>query len=87
MVIRIERRRNTLAWWIASRGLRPCSRSSSRAKSIIMMAFFITMPTSSNRPIRAMRLSSEPLAQSASSAPTVAEGRVERTVSGCRVLS
>ncbi|MNN98419.1 hypothetical protein D3C81_2178100 [compost metagenome] len=52
-----------------------------------MMAFFITMPTSSNRPIRAMRLSSEPLAQSASSAPTVAEGRVERTVSGCRVLS
>ncbi|MNJ79347.1 hypothetical protein D3C77_773370 [compost metagenome] len=62
----------------------PSRRSASRAKSIIMIAFFFTMPISRTMPMMAMTSSSLPLRYSASNAPTSAEGRVERMVSGCR---
>ena len=39
---------------MASRGGRPCVRSASRAKSIIMIAFFFTMPISRMMPMIAM---------------------------------
>jgi len=45
------------------------------AKSIIMMAFFFTMPMRRMIPISAMMLNSVFTARSASSAPTPAEGR------------
>ena len=65
----------------------PSRRSATSAKSIIMMAFFFTMPMSSSTPIMAIRLNSLPVASRASSAPTPAEGRVDRMVNGCKVLS
>ena len=52
------------------------------AKSIIMMAFFITMPIKSTMAMRAMMLNSVRQTMSASSAPTPADGRVERMVMG-----
>ncbi|MNT87824.1 hypothetical protein D3C72_2282910 [compost metagenome] len=57
------------------------------AKSIIMMAFFLTMPISRMMPMMAMMPMSCPETSSASSAPTPAEGRVERMVTGWIVLS
>ena len=57
-------------------------RSASSAKSIIMIAFFSTMPISRMMPISAMMLNSLPQISSASSAPTPADGSVERMVSG-----
>ena len=68
---------------MASMVERPWSRSASMAKSIIMMAFFFTMPMRRMIPISAMMLNSVFTASSASSAPTPAEGRVERMVIGC----
>ena len=47
-----------------------------------MMAFFSTMPMSRMMPISAMTLKSLPVKNSASSAPTPAEGRVDRMVTG-----
>ncbi len=82
VVIRIGRKRRTAAWWIAVSGDRPSRRSRSSATSIIMMAFFFTMPISSSTPIMAMMLSSTPVTLSASRAPTPADGRVDRIVSG-----
>jgi len=67
---------------MASPGLWPCPRSASRAKSIIMIAFFFTMPISKMMPISAMTLSSSRQASSARIAPTPADGRVDRIVSG-----
>ena len=58
------------------------SRSASSAKSIIMMAFFLTMPISRITPISAMMLNSVWNASSASTAPTPADGRVDRMVIG-----
>ena len=60
----------------------PSLRSASSAKSIIMMAFFFTMPISSTMPISAITLKSLWQMMSASSAPTPAEGSVERIVTG-----
>ena len=60
----------------------PSLRSASIAKSIIMMAFFLTMPISRMMPISAMTLRSVLVSISASSAPTPAEGSVERIVMG-----
>ena len=57
-------------------------RSASSAKSIIMIAFFLTIPIKRMRPISAMMLNSVPVTISASTAPTPAEGRVDRIVSG-----
>ena len=82
VVIRIGRKRSRQASWIAARGDLPCSRSASSAKSIIMIAFFFTIPISSTMPITAMMSRSRPLRIRASSAPTLAEGRVERIVTG-----
>ena len=53
------------------------------AKSIIRMAFFFTMPMSNSTPISAISENSVLNSISASSAPTPAEGSVERMVMGC----
>ena len=47
-----------------------------------MMAFFLTMPISRMTPISAMMLNSVLNSISASTAPTPADGRVERMVIG-----
>ncbi len=83
VVIMIGRKRFMQASRMASRGDRPRVRSASRAKSIIMMAFFLTMPISRITPISAISDSSVRNSISVSSAPTPAEGSVERMVSGC----
>ena len=57
------------------------------AKSIIMMAFFLTMPISRITPISEMMLNSDPNTSSARIAPTPADGSVERIVTGCTTLS
>ena len=72
---------------MASRELNSRSRSICRAKSIIMMAFFLTIPISRITPMSAMIVKSVPVASSARSAPTPAEGSVERIVKGCTRLS
>ena len=87
VVIMIGRKRSRQACTIASRGDRPSSRSASSAKSIIMIAFFFTMPISSTMPISAITERSWPTSISASSAPTPADGSVERIVSGWMKLS
>ncbi|MOA31295.1 hypothetical protein D3C78_1524440 [compost metagenome] len=82
MVIRIGRKRSSAAWWIAACGSMPWWRSASRAKSIIMIAFFLTMPISRMMPMMAIMPRSLPLMSKASKAPTAADGRVERMVTG-----
>ncbi|KAG1251780.1 hypothetical protein G6F68_012107 [Rhizopus microsporus] len=78
VVIMIGRKRTMLASRAASRGASPCSRCATSAKSIIMIAFFLTMPISRMMPMTAIRSNGRPVSSSASSAPTVADGRVER---------
>ena len=68
-------------------GVMPPVRSASSAKSIIMIAFFFTMPISSTMPTSATSDRSWPAKCSASSAPMPALGRVERMVTGWIVLS
>ncbi|CPJ20932.1 Uncharacterised protein [Bordetella pertussis] len=82
VVIRMGRKRSSAASWMASRGASPRLRSASRAKSIIMMAFFLTMPISRMMPMMPIMSRSVPLISRASSAPTPAEGRVDRIVIG-----
>ena len=53
VVIMIGRKRTLAASRMASRGVLPWSRSASMAKSIIMMAFFFTIPTSMMMPTKA----------------------------------
>ena len=65
----------------------PSVRSAARAKSIIMIAFFFTMPMSRMMPITAMRLKSVWQIIRASTAPTPAVGSVERMVTGWMKLS
>ena len=72
---------------MASTELLPCVRSASRAKSTIMMPFFFTIPISRMMPITAIMSSDWPNSRRASSAPTPAEGSVERMVSGWMKLS
>ncbi len=60
----------------------PCFRCASIAKSIIMIAFFFTIPISMMMPTNAYMLSSTLNAISVSSAPRPAVGRPERIVSG-----
>ncbi len=62
-------------------------RCRSSAKSIIMIAFFLTMPISKITPISAISENSVLNSISAISAPTPAEGSVDRMVSGCTRLS
>ena len=88
VVIMIGRKRSRQAWWIASRGALPSLRSASSAKSIIMIAFFFTMPISRMMPM--MRDHAEVASRrriSASSAPTPADGSVDRMVIGWMKLS
>ena len=87
VVIMIGRKRSRLAWMMDSRGERPCVRSASSAKSIIMMAFFLTMPISSTMPMRPIMERSMPASISASSAPMPADGSVVRMVKGWTKLS
>ena len=82
VVIRMGRKRSWHALKIASLGLRPSVRSASIAKSIIMMAFFFTIPIRSKTPISAIRLNARWNIMSASTAPMPAEGSVERIVNG-----
>ena len=82
VVIMIGRNRIMQASKIASSGDLPSRRSASSAKSIIMMAFFFTIPISRMIPIMPITFSSLFVSSSASSAPTPAEGRVERMVMG-----
>ena len=87
VVIRMGRKRSSEASKIASSGDLPCSRSASRAKSTIMMAFFLTMPISSTMPMMPITSRSLPASISASSAPMPADGRVDRIVTGWMKLS
>ena len=82
VVIMIGRKRSSDASKIASRGAILRSRSASIAKSIIMIAFFFTMPMSRMMPMMEMTSSSLPVRSSARSAPTPAEGSVDRIVMG-----
>ena len=72
---------------MASAGLSPVERCFSSATSIIMMAFFFTMPTSMITPTKAYRFKSILKIISVSSAPKPAEGNPERMVSGWMKLS
>ena len=65
-----------------SREFLPCVRSAARAKSIIKMAFFLTMPISRMIPIIAMMVSSGWVSSNANSAPTPADGNVVKIVTG-----
>ena len=65
----------------------PPSRSACSAKSIIIIAFFFTMPISSTMPMIEMTFRSSLNSISAIIAPTLAEGSVERIVIGCTRLS
>ena len=87
VVIMIGRKRRTAARWIASAGLFPSSRCSAMATSTIMIAFFFTMPISMRMPISAITERSSPNTCKASSAPSAAEGRPDRIVSGWMKLS
>ena len=87
VVIMIGLKRISAAFRIASSGESPWSRSATMAKSTIMIPFFLTMPISKMMPISAMRLKSKPKPIRISKAPTPAEGRVDRIVSGWMKLS
>jgi len=58
VVMVIGRKRRMQASKMAASGLFPSLRSASKAKSIIMMAFFFTMPISRMMPISDMTFSS-----------------------------
>jgi hypothetical protein len=87
VVIRIGRKRSRQASRTASSGASPLDRSASSAKSMIRMAFFLTMPIKRNRPISAMMEKSSPNSINASTAPTPADGSVDSTVTGWTRLS
>ena len=82
VVIMIGRNRSRQACTMASYGDMPWCRSASSAKSIIMIAFFLTMPISRMMPISPITDRSCPNSISARMAPTPAEGSVERMVIG-----
>ena len=82
VVIRIGRKRRMQASKIASYEFKLRERFASMAKSIIMIAFFLTMPISKITAINAMMSNSTWNSMSASSAPTPADGSVERMVIG-----
>lgn len=72
---------------MASRGALPSLRRASSAKSIIMMAFFLTTPINRMMPMIEMMVRSWPAIISASRAPMPAEGSVDRMVIGWMKLS
>ena len=81
VVIMIGRKRSSAASRIAASADSP-TRRRSIAKSIIMIAFFFTMPTSITIPIIAMTDKSMLNSISTSSAPMPADGRPEMMVIG-----
>ena len=87
VVIMIGRKRTMQASKIASCGALPSLRRASIAKSIIMIAFFFTMPTSMMMPTKAYMFRSRPNNFSVSRAPSPAVGNPERMVSGWMKLS
>src|SRR5213595_3430629 len=68
-------------------GRLPSLRCASNAKSIIMIPFFFTSPTSMMTPTNAYTLRSTRKIRSVSSAPNPAKGSAERIVSGWMKLS
>ena len=72
---------------MASRAVRFWCRPASTAKSIIRMAFFLTMPMRRSRPIIPMMFRSMRHRSSARIAPMPAEGSVDRIVIGWMRLS
>ena len=72
---------------MACSGVMPPSRSASSAKSTSMIAFFFTIPISRMMPMMDSTDSSPPVTTMASSAPSPADGNVDRMVSGCSRLS
>ena len=80
------RKRNSAASRIAASAPKP-TRRRSIAKSIIMIAFFFTMPTSMMMPIMAITERSMLNSISVSSAPMPADGRPEMMVMGWMKLS
>ncbi len=83
VVIMIGRKRSRQACLIASAGPMPCERRATCAKSIIMMAFFFTMPINSTIPMADMMSNSILHNSSARNAPRPAEGKVDKIVIGC----
>ena len=82
VVIMIGRNRRRHALWIASAGAILSSRSATSAKSIIMIAFFLTMPIKSTMPISAITSNGSPVRLSARIAPMPADGSVDKIVIG-----
>ena len=72
---------------IESIGFFPSWRSACSAKSIIMMAFFFTIPINNTMPIMEMMFRSCLKIINARIAPTLAEGSVEIMVTGWTRLS
>ena len=87
VVIMMGRNRRIAAVKIASLAGMSSMRCAATAKSIIMIAFFLTIPIRRMIPIKDMTLSSPPTIMSATRAPTPAEGRVDRIVIGWIRLS
>jgi len=87
VVIRMGRKRSKHASRTASTALKPRERSASSAKSMINIAFFLTIPINRNTPIRAMMENSMRNSSKASTAPTPADGKVDSTVTGWIRLS
>ena len=87
VVIMMGLKRSRLALRMASSGDRPSRRCRSMAKSIMMIAFFLTMPISNITPIMAIRSNWVLNINNASTAPTPADGRVEMMVMGWIRLS
>ena len=85
--MRMGRKRSRQASRTASVALRPRVRSASSAKSMMRMAFFLTMPINKKIPMSAISEKSIRSASSASSAPTPADGSVVSTVTGWIRLS
>ena len=82
VVMRIGRNRSRLASRMASKALLCSLRCASSAKSIIMIAFFCTIPINRTIPMMATTVSSSAQMSSAKSAPTLADGSVDRMVTG-----
>ena len=82
VVIIIGRKRLSEASKIACSGRNPCVRSASKAKSIMMIAFFLTIPIRRMIAITATSDRSLPVIISAIKAPIPAEGKVDRIVIG-----
>ena len=87
VVIMIGRKRSMHASKIESLVFLPSLRSALRAKSIIIIAFFFTMPIRSTMPMIDITSNCVFVSIIARMAPKLADGRVERIVMGWMRLS